>query len=214
VAVLTGPDPGDDRATRDAHRAAVGWLAEIARLRRSAPIHLACCLRPKAEMVTGQVGDTRESASAIPIRSAVHRLSSLVGGPHPTAGQVGRNGPGATRSACNTLVAKYRASRSVRDRTSGIHLVTSGVTTAVHPRLWGRECNRHGGGVNRPGGSGYWAPSLWSAAVAGRGEGPHGQEDRRPDREPRHVKATMAERPGYEPSPHLLRVGGSRYESR
>lgn len=92
MAVLTGPDPGDDRATRDAHRAAVGWLAEIARLRRSAPIHLACCPRPKAEVVAGQVGDTRESASAIPIRSAVHRLSSVAGGRTPLRDRSGGTG--------------------------------------------------------------------------------------------------------------------------
>ena len=83
MAVLTGPDPGDNRATRDAHRAAVGWLAEIARLRTSAPIHLACCPRPKTEVVAGQVGDTCQSASAIPLRSAVHGLSSVAGvAPH------------------------------------------------------------------------------------------------------------------------------------
>lgn len=49
--------------------------------------------------------------------------------------------------------------------------------------------------MNRPGGSGYWAPSLWPDAAAGRGEGPDSQEDGRLDREPRHVKATTAERP-------------------
>ena len=86
MAVLTGPDPGDDRATRDAHRAAVGWLAEIARLMRSAPIHLACCPRPKAEVVAGQGGGHPRERQRDPDPQRCPPLELGRRGPHPTAG--------------------------------------------------------------------------------------------------------------------------------
>ncbi len=59
VAKTTVRDLGDDRAARGAKQAATRRLGEIARLRRSVYLHLACCTqRPDADAVPGSWGPT------------------------------------------------------------------------------------------------------------------------------------------------------------
>ncbi len=73
LAELTLRDLGEDRAARDAQRAAIGRLCEIARLGRAAGIHLiACTQRPDADAVPGQLKANLPGTVAFRVRSRVN----------------------------------------------------------------------------------------------------------------------------------------------
>ena len=73
LAELTLRDLGDDRAARDAHRAAVGRLCEIARLGRAAGVHLLVCTqRPDADAVPGQLKANLPGTVAFRVRARVN----------------------------------------------------------------------------------------------------------------------------------------------
>jgi len=73
LAELTLRDLGEDRAARDAQRAATGRLCEIARLGRAAGIHLvACTQRPDADAVPGQLKANLPGTVAFRVRSRVN----------------------------------------------------------------------------------------------------------------------------------------------
>lgn len=73
LAELTARDTGESRAARDAQRAAVGRLCEIARLGRAVGIHLLVCTqRPDADVVPGQLKANLGGTVAFRVRSRVN----------------------------------------------------------------------------------------------------------------------------------------------